>query len=115
MVIAGIWFSYNLYAERKTSEQLQQEERYAHVTAILWAGSVKFRHDIPAFELYRDSLLSEFGLNNDSLTNFIESFENNPQDMSYLMERVKQTFDSIVAVEDSLRQIDTTDKISISE
>lgn len=89
----------------QTEKKLADEKRFALITAQAWVGSMKHRDKPDDYISFRDSLLKENNLTNDSLKMFIESYKNNAEDLGSMTLYIKSYVDSLLKVEDGLKQI----------
>ena len=87
--------------EKKDSD----EKRYALITAQAWVGSMKHRDEPNEYICFRDSLLEEHNLSNDSLKLFIASYTDKAEDLGEMTVLIKSYVDSLLKIEDSLKVV----------
>ena len=89
----------------KAKQELAIQKQYAFVTAVAWVGSMKHRDEPNEYICFRDSLLEEHNLTNDSLKMFMLSYEDKAEELGEMAVYIKSYVDSILKVEDSLKII----------
>jgi len=102
VVIAGLAGGYYWYDRYSTAKELTQADRTALATARVWIVSGRLQHDPPAYMLARDSILSEFNVNSDSMLNYLEVYKEAPERYGYSVSQVRYYVDSLTTVEDSI-------------
>ncbi len=102
VIIAIAYFGNNYYQEKQTEKTESDERRYALITAIAWVGSMKHRDEPNDYICFRDSLLEEHNLSNDSLKMFVASYTDKAEDLGEMAVLIKSYVDSLLKVEDSL-------------
>ncbi len=119
VLIAVLYFGNIYYTEMQAEKKKAEEKRYALITALAWVGSLKHRDEPNDYLCFRDSLLEEHNLTNDSLKIFMQSYENHAEDLGKTAAYIKAYVDSLLLIEDSLRIIadsvavvDSVDKLN---
>ena len=74
------------------------------ITALAWVGSMKHRDEPKEYLSFRDSLLEEHNLSNDSLKMFVASYRDKAEDLGEMTLLIKSYVDSLLKIEDSLKQ-----------
>ncbi len=104
LIIAIAYFGNNYYQEMQIEKTESDEKRYALITAMAWVGSMKHRDEPNDYICFRDSLLDEHNLSNDSLKMFVASYSDKAEDLGEMAVLIKSYVDSLLKVEDSLKQ-----------
>ena len=113
VLIAILYFGNSYYQNMQTAKKKADEKRYALITALAWVGSMKHRDEPNDYICFRDSLLEEHNLTNDSLKMFIESYKNKAEDLGNMTAYIKSYVDSLLLIEDSLRHV--ADSLAVAD
>ena len=102
LVIAAAWFGYQqwqVHAERKRN---LEEQQIALVTAQVWVATATYREDSAQYLAYRDSLLKDQGVTVEALYEYLERYENKPEEYLPFALRVSRYVDSLARLQDSI-------------
>ena len=102
LLLGLAWLAYTLWDNRQTEQRALEEEQLAQVTAQVWVATALFRDDPEAYLAYRDSVLDAGGVPRDKVFAFLESRQNEAEQLLPLAQRVKQLVDSLAYIQDSL-------------
>ena len=102
VLIALIWGGYNYYNDKKEQDELNRLELYSYITARVWIASATYRDNSDQFIAYRDSLLTSNSVTISELQNFMDKYNDTPEELEPYALRVNFLIDSLLTVEDSL-------------
>ena len=105
LLIAILYFGNSYYQNMQSAKEKADEKRYALITAQAWVGSMKHRNEPNEYICFRDSLLEEHNLTNDSLKLFVESYQNKAENLGEMAALIKSYVDSLLKIEDSLKAV----------
>lgn len=106
LILIG-WLGYQWYNNNELSKIIETEEKYAEVTALIWVASAKYRNEPEYLTKYRDSVLTEFNVNKEEISSYIEKYESFPEYLGPFANLISKKVDSLVAIEDSTILSDT--------
>ncbi|MBN4056702.1 hypothetical protein JYU19_00145 [bacterium AH-315-J21] len=120
VVIISVWMGYSLWEENRDTQALEKSDRYALAVARLAiAEALQHDKDNPkrdstsstdsasstnstesfGWQKLKDSLLGSWGLNSDSIDNYINSFEGHEEELAGFWKRSRILVDSFAILE----------------
>ena len=95
MVILAVPLAYLLYDHLAEKRRLDDARRYGGVAARVWLGTVLHRNDKAAFLAYRDSLLAAHGLTQEDVEQYMNRYEDKPEQYVDFARIMQQQVDSL--------------------
>ena len=102
LIVGAVWIGYQQWQLRADQERNREEKRLALVTAKVWVATATYRDDSARYLAYRDSLLEVSGVAGEDLYDYLERYENKPEQYLPFALKVSKYVDSLVKIQDSI-------------
>ena len=107
LLLTAIVGGYVWYIDFKSGYQSRQTQKHALITAQVWLASAQLRNKPEEFLAYRDSVLNSSAVSEQQMRDYLNRYQNEPEEYEDFARLVRQYIDSLSGGEEKGNISDT--------